>query len=230
MAPEERRTAVLAGATGLVGRELVRRLLVAPAYGNVIALARRALDVSHARLVVVPAAFDRLDAALADIASTPNAIDVFCCLGTTITAAGSKEAFRRVDHDFVIALGRWARRVDARRMIVVSALAANAASIVFYNRVKGETERDLLALGLRSLVIVRPSLLTGERQEFRLGERIALAVSAPMRPLIPSRMRPIAAADVAQAMIDAAHADKPPRVIESAAMQGAARRSARSQQ
>jgi uncharacterized protein YbjT (DUF2867 family) len=229
MKHETRRTAVVAGATGLIGSELLRRLLACRDYGRVIALTRRTLGFSHPKLGAVPAEFDRLDATLADAVKAPAAVDVFCCLGTTIPVAGSEEAFRRVDHDFVFALGRWALRVDARRMIVVSALAANAASTIFYNRVKGETERDLAALGLRSLVIVRPSLLTGRRSEFRLGERIALAVSAPLRPLIPSRVRPIAATDVAQAMIDAALADKPPRVIESAVMQGAARRSARSQ-
>jgi uncharacterized protein YbjT (DUF2867 family) len=109
-------------------------------------------------------------------------------------------------------------------MVVISALGADAASRVFYNRVKGEAERDLAALALPSLVIVRPSLLSGERSEFRFGERAALALTAPWRGFIPARVRPIAAADVAQAMIDAALADRPPAVLESAAMQGAAGR------
>ena len=124
----------------------------------------------------------------------------------------------------MLALGRWARGVRAHRMIVISAAGADAASRVFYNRVKGETERDLAALRLRSLVIVRPSLLSGQRDEFRLGERLALIATRPFRALIPAGVRPIAAADVARAMLDAALADAPPAVIDSAAMQGAGSR------
>jgi uncharacterized protein YbjT (DUF2867 family) len=102
-------------------------------------------------------------------------------------------------------------------------MGADPASALFYNRVKGETERDLAALGLPALVIVRPSLLAGQRPEFRLGERLALAASRPLRALLPASARPIDADDVAQAMIDAALAAAPPPLIESAAMQGAAR-------
>jgi uncharacterized protein YbjT (DUF2867 family) len=109
-------------------------------------------------------------------------------------------------------------------MIVVSAAGADPASRVFYSRVKGETERDLAALQLQSLVIVRPSLLAGERDEFRLGERMALIATRPFRALIPAGVRPIDAAAVARAMLDAALADAPPAVIDSAAMQGAGRR------
>lgn len=218
------RAAVVAGATGLVGSEVVRRLLADGRYGRVIALARRPLALSDPRLVLVAADFEQLDRVLAPATAGATDIDVLCCLGTTIGVAGSEAAFRRVDHDFVVALGRWAAQVGARRMIVVSAIGADAASRVFYNRVKGETEHALVALNLRSLVIVRPSLLSGGRSEFRFGERVALAVAAPLRKLIPAGLRPIAADDVAQAMIDAARADSPLGVIESAQMQGAAQR------
>lgn len=218
------RVAVVAGASGLVGSELVQRLLAEPSYQRVVALARRPLALSDARMEVVTADFERLEPTLASATKGAGALDVFCCLGTTIAVAGSEAAFRRVDHDFVVALGRWAVRAGARRLVVVSALGADAASRVFYNRVKGETERDLAALGLPSLVILRPSLLHGNRSEFRFGERVALALTAPWRRLIPARVRPIAAADVAQSMIDAAFADRPSAVIESAAMQGAAGR------
>jgi uncharacterized protein YbjT (DUF2867 family) len=218
------RVAVVAGATGLVGSELVQRLLAEPRYRLLVALARRPLPLTSPRLVVAEANFEQLDQTLALATAEAAPIDVFCCLGTTIRVAGSEPAFRRVDHDFVLALGRWAVHVGARRMIVVSAVGADAASRVFYYRVKGETERDLATLDLRSLVILRPSLLRGERRHFRLGERTALALTATLGKLIPARVRPIAAVDVAQAMIDAAWADRPPPVIESAAMQGAARR------
>jgi uncharacterized protein YbjT (DUF2867 family) len=224
----EHRVAAIAGATGLVGSELLQRALADRRYVRVAALVRRPVEATHPKLVTVPADFERLGEVLADATADADSIDVYCCLGTTIAAAGSEREFARVDHDLVVALGRWAKRVDARRMVVVSALGADAASRVFYNRVKGETERDLRALGLRSLTIVRPSLLVGARTEFRLGEKLALLFTAPLLPLIPARIRPIDAADVAQAMLDAAHADQAPALVESAAMQGAARRSAAS--
>jgi uncharacterized protein YbjT (DUF2867 family) len=218
------RIAVVAGASGLVGCELTGRLLRTPAYDRVIAPVRRPLGIAHDRLTEVAAAYDRLPALLAPHLHRGTPVDVFCCLGTTLRTAGSQAAFRRVDHDYVLALGRWARSAGARTMVVVSALGADPASGVFYNRVKGETERDLAALGLASLVIVRPSLLAGDRAEFRLGERLALLATRPLRALLPRAIRPVAAADVAQAMIDAALDDRPPPVIESAALHGAAAR------
>jgi len=217
------RTAVLAGPTGLVGSRLLDVLLREPRYGRVVALSRRPL-APDPKLEVIDADYDRLDHVLRGVARVERPFDVFCCLGTTIGRAGSKEAFRRVDHDYALALGRWARSAGAHRMIVISAAGADAASRVFYSRVKGETERDLTALGLASLVIVRPSLLSGRRDEFRLGERLALIATRPLRALIPAAVRPIAAADVARAMVDAALAGDAPAVIDSATMQGAGRR------
>jgi uncharacterized protein YbjT (DUF2867 family) len=218
----EHRTAVVAGATGLVGRELTARLLRERGYARVIALTRRPLSLTDARLEVVDAAYDRLASVLGGVSGEQGPLDVFCCLGTTIRAAGSEAAFRRVDHDYVLALGRWARAAAAHRMVVISAVGADAASRVFYNRVKGETERDLAALGLASIVIVRPSLLAGDRTEFRPGERLALLAARPLRALLPAGIRPIAASDVAQSMLNAAFAAAPAAVIDSAAMQGAA--------
>jgi uncharacterized protein YbjT (DUF2867 family) len=218
------RTAVIAGATGLIGGELVVRLLREPRYAPVVALSRRPLKLADGRLEVFAADYDHLDRRLKSVAAAGRPLDVFCCLGTTIRAAGSEAAFRRVDHDYVLALGRWAMAAHADRMVVVSALGADAGSRVFYNRVKGETERALAALGLPTLVLARPSLLRGKRSEFRFGERLALAVTRPIERFIPARARPIAAADVAQAMLDAALADAPPAVLDSSAMQGAAQR------
>jgi uncharacterized protein YbjT (DUF2867 family) len=219
----DKRTAVLAGPTGLVGGRLLDILLREPRYRRVVALSRRPL-APDPKLEVVEADYDRLDHCLSGVGPADRPVDVFCCLGTTIARAGSNEAFRRVDHDYALALGRWARGAAAHRMIVISALGADAASRVFYNRVKGETERDLGALGLSSLVVVRPSLLAGDRDEFRPGERLALIATRPFRALIPAGVRPIAAGDVARAMVDAALADAPPAVIDSAAMQGAGSR------
>jgi uncharacterized protein YbjT (DUF2867 family) len=214
------RAAVVAGPTGLVGSRLLGLLLREPRYRRVVALSRRPLEPVP-KLDVVDADYDRLDRVLGSVTSADRPLDVYCCLGTTIGRAGSEEAFRRVDHDYALALGRWARDARAHRMVVISAMGADAASRLFYNRVKGETERDLGALQLQSLVIVRPSLLAGQRDDFRLGERLALIATRPLRGLIPASVRPIDAADVARAMLDAALADAPPAVIDSAAMQGA---------
>jgi uncharacterized protein YbjT (DUF2867 family) len=217
------RTAVVAGASGLVGRELVGRLLLRTEYKSVVALTRRPLRLDR-RLREVPASFERLDETLGPVIAADARVDAFCCLGTTIRTAGSEAAFRRVDHDYVLSFARWAIRRGAVRLIVVSALGADARSRVFYNRVKGEVEGALRELAGTSLVIVRPSLLDGRRDEARLGEMLALFLSRPLRRLLPVAIRPITVADVAQTMIDAALADQPAAIIESATMQGAAAR------
>jgi uncharacterized protein YbjT (DUF2867 family) len=213
---------VLAGATGLVGAALLSRLLSDPYTAQVYALARKPLP-THEKLTHCPADFNRLNRALAAV--RPQAApDVYCALGTTIKAAGSQSTFRRVDHDYVLALALWAVRAQARRFLLISSLGADAQSRNFYSRVKGETEAALRALPLRSLVVARPSLLDGHRREWRGGERLALALTRPVRALIPAALRPIAAADVAAALWLAAREQTPPAVLDSGAMQGAARR------
>ncbi|MCU0951952.1 MAG: NAD(P)H-binding protein [Burkholderiaceae bacterium] len=218
------RCAVVAGATGLVGGRLLTRLMAAPDYLRVVALTRRPLPLHGAQLIVRPARFDALDETLHDAVLADPPVDVFCCLGTTMAAAGSREAFAAIDRDAVLALGRWAAARQARRMIVVSAVGADASSRVFYNRIKGEAEAGLQRLALSSLTLLRPSLLVGERRERRLGESLALAVSRPLRALLPRALQPVQADDVAAAMLAAARADAPPREIASAQMHGAAAR------
>jgi uncharacterized protein YbjT (DUF2867 family) len=214
--------AVLAGASGLVGSLLLPRLLAAPEYARVIALTRRPLGVSAAHLVERPAQFDALDAVMSEAVPVGTVFDVFCCLGTTIAAAGSQAAFAAVDRDAVVALGRWAAAQGARRMLVVTAVGADPASRVFYNRIKGETEAALRALPLAALTVLRPSLLDGARRQFRPAESIALAVSRPLRRWLPAGMRPVRAADVAATLLAAARSDSPSAVIASAQMHGAA--------
>lgn len=215
------RDAIVAGGTGLVGGELLRLLAWDDTYARVLALARRTLPLQHPRIEPRPARFDALDEALAGAA--PGA-DVFCCLGTTIRAAGSREAFRAVDHGMVLALARWAKRLQARRFLLVSALGADPRSRVFYNRTKGEAESDARAEGPPSVVVLRPSLLDGERGERRFGEQLSLRLARPLASLIPAAWRPVHARDVAAALLEAAQAETPPPVIESAAMLGAATR------
>jgi uncharacterized protein YbjT (DUF2867 family) len=143
---------------------------------------------------------------LAGASSVPTADDVFLALGTTLRAAGSQEAFRRVDFDLVVHLARLARIAGATRLAVVSALGADAASHLFYNRVKGEMEAAVQSLGYSSVVIARPSLLSGDRatleQNPRPGERATLAMLAPIGRWLPAAWRPVPARAVARAMVE----------------------------
>jgi uncharacterized protein YbjT (DUF2867 family) len=114
----------------------------------------------------------------------------FCCLGTTIKAAGSKQNFEKVDHDAIVAFAIIAKAHDAKSFTLVSAMGANASSMIFYNQVKGRTEDDVRALGLRSLIIFRPALLVRRRHEFRsAAERIATRTLVPLSRLLPIRTR-----------------------------------------
>lgn len=193
-------TALIAGATGLVGGLLLRQLLAAPEYDRVIALGRRPVDLAHPKLVQVTADFAALDKVMAGVLCD----DAFCCLGTTIRQAGSRDAFRAVDHGAVLALAWAARRNGARRFFLVSSLGADAHSRFFYNRVKGETEEALAVLGFSTLAIFRPSLLLGSRPEYRLGERISAVCLWLLDPLLLGRLRQfraIQAEVVARAML-----------------------------
>ena len=150
--------------------------------------------------------------------------DIYIALGTTIKVAGSRAAFRAVDHDAVLALARQARQSGARNLAVVSAMGADAASRIFYNQVKGETEDALRALGYATLVIARPSMLDGDRaslgQPGRLGEELGLALMRRIKPLIPANYQAISARDVARAMVRTMESARPgTQVLLSGQMQ-----------
>ena len=209
-------TALLAGATGLIGRELARHW-TGP--GPLHLLVRKAAPPS---LTLAPL----LRAHVVDFAALPplpTAELAFCCLGTTIKVAGLQAAFRAVDFDAVLHFARAAQRAGVRRFGVVSALGASVKSARFYNRVKGEMEAELARIGFATLVIARPSLLAGDRaslgQPQRLGERLALAVSTPLAPFFPKAWRPIEAATVARALLRAVAAGAPGvQVLEAATL------------
>lgn len=179
------RTALIAGASGLVGGFLLRQLLELPEYTRVISLGRRPLELTHPKLVQVSVDFAALEKVTADL----RCADAFCCLGTTIKQAGSQENFRAVDHAAVLAVAWAARRNGAERFFVVSALGASAQSRVFYNRVKGETEEALEVLDFQTLGIFRPSLLLGPRAEPRPGERLGAVFMWLAEPLLLGSLR-----------------------------------------
>jgi uncharacterized protein YbjT (DUF2867 family) len=220
-------TVWLVGATGLTGRDTLRELLASEEVARVVAWVRRPTGTSHAKLSERVVDFERLEAAFASArapgrASIPAPEEVvdaaICCLGTTIKAAGSKERFRRVDHDYVLAFARAAKMAGARTFVVVTALGADSSSAFFYNRVKGDVEEDLTSLAFDSLVIARPSLLVGERSESRLGEQLM----GPIARFLPARYRAITSACVARALVRLALAPpgkSPRRVVLSDELQ-----------
>ncbi len=166
--------AVLLGATGLIGKELLELLLSSEDYREVLAIVRRRLPERDKLKQVVVNDWDTLEEH-AD--SFTGAVDVFCCLGTTMKKAGSQDQFRKVDVDYPLVAARLAQAAEAERFLVITAMGADAGSRIFYNRVKGELEASIRALRLPSAAILRPSLLLGERHEFRFGERSAAWLS-----------------------------------------------------
>lgn len=179
-------TATIIGGTGLTGSFLVRQLLADTAITNVISISRRSLNISDAKLTQV---FVSDVAELPSFGSKVRGDLYFCCLGTTIRTAGSKENFEKVDHDAIVEFAKIAKAHDAKSFTLVSAVGANASSAFFYNQVKGRTENDIRALGLRSLVIFQPALLVGPRHEVRLLEQIANKTLVPLSLLFPTRIR-----------------------------------------
>ena len=205
---------LLAGATGLVGRECLRLLAGDAAFGRIVVIARRPLPPD----IVAPGDRSKIEAHVVDFDRLDEHADLFavdvviCALGTTMKQAGSQERFRRVDHDYVLAVARLGAGNGARHFLLVSAIGASARSRVFYNRVKGEAEEAVSALPYRAVTIVRPSLLVGERAESRPGEEIGRRLAF----LVPRRYKPVAAAAVAATLVQAARESSDARrIIES---------------
>ncbi|HLP96413.1 MAG TPA: NAD(P)H-binding protein [Saprospiraceae bacterium] len=195
----QNKTALIIGASGLVGGHLMQQLLAHPAYREVVALVRRPLDINHPKLRQEILDFDHPD---------PEKIqgdELFCALGTTIKKAGSKEVQHRIDGIYPYEIGRIARQQGVRGYFLVSSVGTDAKSSTFYLRVKGELEEKLKMLGFPSLVIVRPSFLLGNRTEFRLGEKIGIFLAQLLRPIIPKRYRGVQASAVAAALVAAAN-------------------------
>lgn len=213
------RTALLAGATGLVGRELLQGLLRDPEVEAVHVLARRDPAIVHPRLTL------HLTDFASPLPALPALDEVYLALGTTIRVAGSQAAFRAVDYEANLAVAQAARAAGAKRLGLVSAMGADAHSRLFYNRVKGELEDALTPLGFDGIAIARPSFLAGNReslgQPVRGGETLAVNVSRWLRPVIPANFRSVAAADVAAALLRAVPTARGRVVLLSGVLQGA---------
>jgi len=200
------KTALLAGATGLIGSQLLRLLLNSERYAKVIVVGRKAVPTIHPKLVQVVTELDQLEAVRLKLIAD----DVFCCLRTTMAQAGSKEAFYQVDFLYVVQLAALAAGNFAAQFMVVSSMGADADSSIYYSRVKGEMETAVRQTPFRAIHIFRPSLLLGERAAPRLGERLGAVGLGLLRPLLRGpllKYRPVAAAAVAATMLQAAEED-----------------------
>ncbi|TGE07804.1 NAD-dependent epimerase/dehydratase family protein [Hymenobacter fodinae] len=197
------KTALIAGASGLVGSQLLPLLLASDRYARVIAVGRRPLPIVHPKLEQRIFDLEQLEEHRLQLIAD----DVYCCLGTTLRQAGSKEAFYRVDFLYVVKLAALTAANFAAQFMLVSAMGADASSRFYYNRVKGEMEEAVREAPFRAIHIFRPSLLLGQRAEKRLGEQIGAVLLRALRPVLVGPLRPyraIEANTVARAMLSAA--------------------------
>ena len=202
------RVAVIAGSTGLVGAELLTMLLESEKYDKVYSLVRKPTGKQNPKLTELLVDFDELKNALSSITEVN---DVFCCLGTTMKVAKSKEAFRKVEFLYPLFLAEWAVEKKANQFLMISAMGANPNSSIYYNRIKGEIENEISALSLSSITFFRPSLLLGYRKEKRIGEKMAVTIFKALSFLFVGLLKNykgIEASQVAKAMIERAFKQK----------------------
>lgn len=216
----EKRNALIAGATGLVGSSLLKQLLAEDQYEKIVIITRKPLEIIHPKLVQKQIDFNTIESLKLDFLVE----DVFCALGTTIKTAGSQDAFYKVDFTYVVNLGKWCAANSVKRFLIVSAMGASAKSGIFYNRVKGEMEVAVSQLNIPQRQIFRPSLLMGNRMEKRGGEKIAQVVMGSLGFLFAGpllKYKGIHADVVAGAMINAAKKNiSGYNIYESGEMQG----------
>lgn len=210
-----KKTALIIGATGLVGEQCLEALLQCGCYQKVIALTRKKINISHEALENPVVDFDQP----ASYAHLVKADDVFCAIGTTIGKAGSQKAFTKVDFDLPLQVAQFASANGAKCFVLVSSLGADAASGVFYSRVKGELEQALAKLNFKSLLIFRPSILLGDRKENRTGEAVGRWAAEKLSFLFAGPLKKYRGTPVnllAEVMVQMAQeADKGVRIIEN---------------
>jgi uncharacterized protein YbjT (DUF2867 family) len=200
------KSALIVGASGLVGGYCLKQLLEEESYSKVIALVRKPLPIAHNKFVQHIIDFSELEI----LGETLSADDIYCCLGTTIKKAGTQEAFRKVDFDYPVKLAALAQHCGAKQFLIVTSIGADPHSRIFYSRVKGETEEALSRISFEALHIFRPSLLLGNREEHRTGEKAGAFVMSALKYAMVGpfkKYRAIQASDVAKAMVRVAQKD-----------------------
>ncbi len=232
--------ALISGTSGMVGMQILDQLLKAKSYDQIISVGRRKLALKHDKLVQIEGDMSKIQewdwdhqisaqslggeyhSVIEAIQEKKAEIHAFSALGTTIKEAGSKEKFFAIDHDLVLAFANWAKNLGTQKFLYVSSLGADASSSVFYNQVKGKTEEDLKMIGFDFLGIFRPSILLGNRNEFRFGEQVATILMKPLIWLkIMKNFRPIYDYQVAKSMVKVALSSSTEKVeiINSGKMQ-----------
>ncbi len=207
--------ALIAGASGLTGSCLLSLLLEDRRYKLVIVLTRKPLNKTHPKLIELIVDFDHLEESCNEI----RADHIFCCLGTTMKKAGSREAFRKVDCEYPLYLARITKQLGASHFLLVSALGADKNSSIFYSRTKGEIEENVADLKFSSYYIFRPSLILGKRSERRIGEELSKFIVRALQfvmigPL--KKYRSVQAESIAGAMVFYAKVQDPGmKIIES---------------
>ncbi|MCB0546034.1 MAG: NAD(P)H-binding protein [Phaeodactylibacter sp.] len=201
---QHHKTALLFGASGLVGNQCLHQLLEHPAYHKVISFGRRKLDVEHPQLEQHVIDFSRLE----EYAPLLKGHDLYSCLGTTMARAGSREAFFKVDYTYAFESARLAAANGVNQLLLVSAVGADPDALFFYSRVKGELESAVKKLPFWAIHLFQPSVLLGDRRESRLAEqlggRLALGLDRLTGGELLGKYRPVEAAQVARAMIHVA--------------------------
>ena len=193
--------AIIAGASGLIGSKLLDLLLQSPDYNEVLALVRKELPVKHPKLTQFVVDFDKLD----DYSNSINGRAIFCCLGSTKKKTPDLSVYRKIDHDYPVKLAELAKKNGVEQYHLVSALGANSKSSNFYTKMKGETEDSVQLVGLKSLHIYQPSLLTGDRKEHRAMEGFFTVLMKIINPILIGglkKYRSIPAETVAKAMLN----------------------------
>lgn len=198
--------AIVFGATGLVGSNLLKQLCESPLYSEVITFSRKSLGFNHPKIKEVFNYFSDLTT----IKNSLHGDDLFCCLGTTIKKAGNQENFKKIDFEMPVQLAKMAEENKIKGFFVVSSIGADAKSSNFYLRTKGEMEKEVLDCNIPKIAIARPSILLGNRNEFRLGEEFGKIFMKSFSVLIQGKYRkyrPITAETVAKALILIANDD-----------------------
>jgi uncharacterized protein YbjT (DUF2867 family) len=209
-----KKTVIVAGSTGLVGKEVVKQLLAERTCQKIILLVRNKSEIKHPKIIEIVFNFSSSAYTVENL----EADCMFICIGTTMKKAKTKERFKEVDLDIPLKLAKLAKKINVQNVSVISAMGADSRSSFFYNRIKGEMETQLISLNLAYLSIVRPSLLIGDREEFRFGERFAEKVYKALPFIYPKKYEPVKASSVANAMIKASLnlSDKNLNIIENA--------------
>ncbi|MFE1244329.1 oxidoreductase [Fictibacillus sp. NPDC058756] len=218
-----KKTVIVAGASGLVGKEVVKHLISDPTCSEIILLVRKNSEIKHPKIKEVLFDFTSSEYKIENI----KADSMLICIGTTMKKAQTKERFEEVDLHIPVKLAKLAIKLNVQNVAIISAMGADSKSLFFYNRVKGEMETKLISINLKNLTIVRPSLLIGDRNEFRFGERFAEKIYTALPFIFPKKYKPIDASSVARAMIKASFSfsDKEVNIIENSAIHELSRNS-----